>query len=426
MAGMASYIVRAPGYVTYSGTFARDDAIPGVAPTGNSSAGHWHLVENMRPARPGLHYPAQHPRLNPAMWVREAKGRYRPSKRPAGPEAILHIAWRNAGLERASVRGRDGHIYRIVYGGKPGGSLGPDFTDAVVERDDGTVFRGDIEIHVRESDWHAHGHHEDPRYNGVVLHVVAATSDGRPALKAIGTTIPLLALNWKRPQDPVLPEAEISIKNWDPSMAGLSTHESPGSLGTLDLTAAGLERFHSQAAGVALDIGSFGRDQAMWLGIMGALGYPRNKQAFRQLAASVDWKTAAACRTSHDLDDTLTNTAGLGAEGSSGWERTLTCSGAPGDTAPLDPALGASCEFACLADQRNLRSRAALGGAGRHRQRLHGRGRTCRETWRYDGNFQAARTRRRRRNRGTRDCSFPGDRSKCPAPGRVRTGRTEP
>jgi hypothetical protein len=54
------------------------------------------------------------------------------------------MAWRNAGLQRAKMRGRDGHTYSIVYGGKPGGSLGPDFTDAVVERDDGTVFRGDI------------------------------------------------------------------------------------------------------------------------------------------------------------------------------------------------------------------------------------------------------------------------------------------
>jgi hypothetical protein len=85
----------------------------------------------------------------------------------------------------------------MLPGGRPGGSLGPDFTDAVVERDDGVVFCGDIEIHVRESDWRAHGHHKDPRYNGVVLHVVAAESEGRPAIGATGASISLLALNWK-------------------------------------------------------------------------------------------------------------------------------------------------------------------------------------------------------------------------------------
>ena len=65
--------------------------------------------------------------------VRESSKKYGHSKRSPGPEVILHIAWRNAGLERAQVRGRDGHTYSIIYDGKPGGSLGPDFTDAVVE-----------------------------------------------------------------------------------------------------------------------------------------------------------------------------------------------------------------------------------------------------------------------------------------------------
>jgi hypothetical protein len=51
-------------------------------------------------------------------------------------------------------------------------------------------------------------------------------------------------------------------------------------MGVLDL-AAGLERFHAQAAGIALDIEAFRADQAVWLGVMGALGYPRNKRAFR-------------------------------------------------------------------------------------------------------------------------------------------------
>ncbi|MCI0804782.1 MAG: DUF2851 family protein, partial [Chloroflexi bacterium] len=144
---------------------------------------------------PAVHDGCARPQINPLAAVRDAGRRYDASKRPIGPEAILHAAWRHAGLERAEVRGRDGHTYRIVYGGRPGGSVGPDFTDAVVERDDGVVFRGDIEIHVRESDWRAHGHHNDPRYNGVVLHVVAAESKGRPAVKATGASIPLLALN---------------------------------------------------------------------------------------------------------------------------------------------------------------------------------------------------------------------------------------
>lgn len=242
------------------------------------------------------------PQLNPALPVKDSGRRYSTSKKPIGPEAILHVAWRNAGLERAQIRGRDGHTYRIVYGGKPGGSLGPDFTDAVVERDDGTVFRGDIEIHVREADWRAHGHHTDPRYNGVVLHVVAAESKGKPALKATGSTIPLLALNWKRPAP-------------DPNAKQSTCKELPGTnlkaSMLLELGAAGLERFHSQAAGIALDIESFGADQAIWLGIVGALGYPRNKRAFRTLATRVNWEIASKCANPAELEALLMWAAGF-------------------------------------------------------------------------------------------------------------------
>jgi hypothetical protein len=251
-------------------------------------------------------YGFSHPTQAARYYVLESTKNYGRPKRPPGPEAILHMAWRNAGLERAQVRGRDRHTYSIVYGGKPGGSLGPDFTDAVIERDDGTTYRGDIEIHVRESDWRAHGHHTDPRYNGVVLHVVAAESAGRPALKATGSTIPLLALNWKKPTQQ--PPRVVSIDN-EISTEAAAPRTSP--LLALPVAEAGLERFHSQASGIALDIEAFGAVQAIWLGVLGALGYPRNKRAFRAVAGRVDWQSASMCVESLELQHLLLQASGL-------------------------------------------------------------------------------------------------------------------
>jgi hypothetical protein len=220
-----------------------------------------------------------------------------------------------------------------VYGGRPGGSLGPDFTDAVVERDDGTVFRGDIEIHGRESDWRAHGHHTDPRYNRVVLHVVAAESEGRPAIRATGAAIPLLALNWKvalprlnssRQHDGSVDDESgipgLGASGSEPSSAS-TQHPKPltapmGRLGPLDLAIAGLERFHAQAAGIALDIESFGADQAFWLGALGALGYPRNKRAFRTLAKRVPWSVVAALEEPREIESLLLRAGGFGEKAS--------------------------------------------------------------------------------------------------------------
>ena len=247
--------------------------------------------------------------------VRERRRGYGSSRGTPIPEVILHRAWRNAGLERAEVRGRDGHTYRIMYGGKPGGSVGPDFTNAVIERDDGTVFRGDVEIHVRESDWRAHGHHNDARYNGVVLHVVAAESidsTHRPALKATGVSIPLLALNWRT--SALEPDgAGPAILGQDDERAVVASSRAVKSDARqpLLLAEAGLERFHAQAAGIALDIDAFGEDQAIWLGVMGALGYPRNKRAFRSLGTRVDWGLLSKLNRASDVEQVLIQASGL-------------------------------------------------------------------------------------------------------------------
>ena len=70
-------------------------------------------------------------------------------------------------------RSADGRRFRVIYPGRKGGGAGPDFRDAVLEEEGVGLIRGDVELHVRQRDWNAHGHGDDPRYNGVALHAVA-------------------------------------------------------------------------------------------------------------------------------------------------------------------------------------------------------------------------------------------------------------
>ena len=74
---------------------------------------------------------------------------------------------------------------------------------------------------------------------------------------------------------------------------------------------AGLERFHSQAAGIALDIEAFGADQAIGIGIVGALGYPRNKRAFRAVATRASWEFLSAYDRPSEIERLLMHAAGL-------------------------------------------------------------------------------------------------------------------
>ncbi|GAC1424141.1 MAG: hypothetical protein NVS4B1_15630 [Ktedonobacteraceae bacterium] len=88
----------------------------------------------------------------------------------------------------------DGGICQLVFVGRSGGSLGPDVRDAVLQFPQGEQRVGDIEFHVRASDWVAHKHATDPRYNNVMLHVVLLCDDPHPTTRQDGYHIPVCSL----------------------------------------------------------------------------------------------------------------------------------------------------------------------------------------------------------------------------------------
>ena len=63
----------------------------------------------------------------------------------------------------------NGDACQLCYAGRSGGPQGPDIRDAVLqfvtEHASATAERvtGDVEFHIRCSDWYAHRHHTDPR-----------------------------------------------------------------------------------------------------------------------------------------------------------------------------------------------------------------------------------------------------------------------
>jgi hypothetical protein len=70
----------------------------------------------------------------------------------------------------------DGRDFKIIdFGQYNPVESGPDFFNAkiVVE---GITWCGNVEIHIKSSDWYRHKHHKDPAYDNVILHVVH-TSD---------------------------------------------------------------------------------------------------------------------------------------------------------------------------------------------------------------------------------------------------------
>jgi hypothetical protein len=87
-------------------------------------------------------------------------------------EQLLHYAWKHKMLPLGDLHTTDGRTVEVIDPGLHNSNAGPDFFNAKV-RIGGTLWVGNVELHLRSADWYAHGHDRDDRYNNVVLHVVS-------------------------------------------------------------------------------------------------------------------------------------------------------------------------------------------------------------------------------------------------------------
>jgi len=126
--------------------------------------------------------------------------------RETPPSALAHegdIARRWWSLQIKSLLPlSNGEMYQLLSAGRPGGAMGPDVRDAVfcvapfqLSNAIGEMQRvGDVEFHLRSSDWRTHRHDSDPRYNNVILHVVLRHDDIQPTMRQDGKIVPVCSL----------------------------------------------------------------------------------------------------------------------------------------------------------------------------------------------------------------------------------------
>ncbi len=106
-------------------------------------------------------------------------------------EDLLHYVWKTRNFNQTNLSGTDGESILVIDQGRHNFDSGPDFLEAHIRIND-KLWIGQVEMHVRSSDWHKHGHTGDEAYDNVILHVVY--ENDRAVSLAGGGDLPCLVI----------------------------------------------------------------------------------------------------------------------------------------------------------------------------------------------------------------------------------------
>ena len=86
-------------------------------------------------------------------------------------EDFLHHVWQFKKFDIANLKTTKGESIQILNSGQYLQLAGPDFFNAqiIIENQ---KWAGNVEIHLKSSDWYIHNHEKDSNYDSVILHVV--------------------------------------------------------------------------------------------------------------------------------------------------------------------------------------------------------------------------------------------------------------
>lgn len=86
-------------------------------------------------------------------------------------EDFLHYLWKYKKIDVSNIETTDRQIIQVQSVGQHNFNAGPDFFNAQLKIND-QLWAGNVEVHIKSSDWFLHNHELDRAYDNVILHVV--------------------------------------------------------------------------------------------------------------------------------------------------------------------------------------------------------------------------------------------------------------
>src|SRR5690554_3525613 len=109
-------------------------------------------------------------------------------------EDFMHYLWQFKLYSPGLYKTTEGDDLEIIHPGLLNTDSGPDFFNAKIKIGS-TLWAGNVELHLKGSDWFRHSHQKDRAYDNVVLHVVF--NDDEMAYTSSSSQIP----TWVMPVD---------------------------------------------------------------------------------------------------------------------------------------------------------------------------------------------------------------------------------
>jgi len=106
-------------------------------------------------------------------------------------EDFLHYIWKHKKFRFNNLETTTGESIVVTSVGQHNFNSGPDFFNSKIKVGD-QLWAGNVEIHIKSSDWFLHSHEQDQAYDNVILHVV--WEDDTEVFRKDNTPIPTLQL----------------------------------------------------------------------------------------------------------------------------------------------------------------------------------------------------------------------------------------
>ena len=222
-------------------------------------------------------------------------------------EELLHHIWQHRLFSSQWLRTVDGQSVEVIRSGELNTDAGPDFRNSRIKVD-GTEWAGNVEIHIRSSDWLKHNHQTDPAYANIILHVVFEDD-----LKQSLGSFPTLELKGLI-SDQILRRYENLNNSSDELPCGKQFLEVPELVRNawFDSLLIGRLQRKSEWMNALVDECHGDLEQAFMVVLFRSFGMKVNAEPFEQLAKQTSWKVLAKHRDSlFQLEAILLGNAGF-------------------------------------------------------------------------------------------------------------------